>query len=213
MIRILIAALALSLSAAPALAADPDSPHPHHGVLAPYANPPKATSLTAEQEALLGTGAPVYTQVESKDGGRGAAVFLVDAAPTKVWSTIKRFDQYPGWIDGVKECEVYKQEGDHTYARFKIGRMGVNVEYFIDHTYPAGQTWGTWTLDYSKKSDLDDSVGSWRVTAVPGNPNQSRVEYSVDIKVSGWVPGFIRDMIVKQGLQDATSWVKARSVG
>ena len=89
--------------------------------------------------------------------------------------------------------------------------MGINVEYFIDHTYPAGEDWGTWTLDYSRESDLDDSVGMWRVTALPDDPSKSRVEYSVDIKVSGWVPGFVRDMLVKQGLKDATSWVKEQA--
>ncbi|MCB9796706.1 MAG: SRPBCC family protein [Alphaproteobacteria bacterium] len=205
--------LLLSLSLAPALAGDAAKPHPHQGKLAAYPVPPKAVALNAAQEAAFRRGEPVYTQMEGGNQGRGAAVFLVDAPPAKVWATIRDFSSYPGWIDGVSECGVYKTEGDHVYARFLLSRMGISVEYFVDHLAPAGADYMTWTLDYSRESDLDDSVGAWRVTALPDDPSKSRVEYSVDLMVSGWVPGFIRDMVVDQGLKDATGWVKVQSEG
>lgn len=202
--------LALAVSQ-PALAADASKPHPHQGVIAKYPQPPTPVALSAAQEATFLSGTPVYTQVEGEQGGRGVAVFLVSAPPETVWSTIRSFSSYPAWIDGVKACEVYKQEGDHIFVRFVIGKMGMEIEYFIDHTYPQGADWGTWTLDYSRESDLDDSVGMWRVTPLPDDPGKSRVEYSVDLQVSGWVPGFVREMLVDRGIRDATSWVKTRA--
>jgi hypothetical protein len=69
----------------------------------------------------------------------------------------------------------------------------------------------TWTLDYSRSSDLDDSVGFWRVTPVEGAPDRAQVEYSVDIAISSWVPGFVRNLLVDDGLKQATSWVKVQS--
>ena len=204
------AALALSL-AAPAVAADANEPHPHQGSLSPYPTPPAPVSLDAAQEATYLSGKPVYTQVDSGNQGRGVAVFLVDASPEKVWSTIESFSSYPSWIDGVKTCEVYQTSGDHTFVRFVIGKMGMSIEYFIDHQRPAGAEWMTWTLDYSRHSDLDDSVGMWRVTPLEGDASKSRVEYSVDVGVDGWVPGFIREFLVDQGLKDATSWLKTQS--
>ena len=66
-------------------------------------------------------------------------------------------------------------------------------------------------LDYSKESDLDDSTGYWLIYPSPTDPNKTRVEYSVDIRIKGWVPSFIEDMLADQGLEDATRWVKRES--
>ena len=44
----------------------------------------------------------------------------------------------------------------------------------------------TWTLDYSQESDLDDSTGYWLVYPSPADPSKTRVEYTVDLRVSGW---------------------------
>jgi ribosome-associated toxin RatA of RatAB toxin-antitoxin module len=192
-------------------AADPGKAHSHTGVLAAYPVPPIPIALDSAQEAQFSSGDPVYTQVDTGSQGRGVAVFLVKAPADEVWSTIHNFAAYPKWIDGLETCEVYKQSGDHVYVRFVIEKMGMDIEYFIDHTFPPGETWGTWTLDYTRESDLDDSVGMWRVTSLPDNPGHSRVEYSVDVKVTGWVPGFVRDFLVNRGLRDATSWVKKQS--
>ena len=69
----------------------------------------------------------------------------------------------------------------------------------------------TWTLDYDKLSDLDESVGYWAVLPHPSEPGQSRVFYSIDMKTRGWMPGFARRMVARQGLEEATGWVKAES--
>ncbi len=87
----------------------------------------------------------------------------------------------------------------------------MSIEYYIHHDYDMEHRWGTWTLDYTRNSDLDDSVGFWRVNSVDGNPKRSIVEYSVDIAIKGWVPGFIRDILVNKGLKQATHWVKVQS--
>ena len=203
--------LSLLLAAQPSFAADANKPHPHQGAIAAYAQPPVPVTLSAEQEKQFLSGTPVYTQIEGDKGGRGVAVFLVNAPPANVWSTIRSFASYPAWIDGVTTCEIYKTEGDHVYVRFELSKMGMGIEYFIDHTAPAGADWVTWTLDYGRESDLDDSVGMWRVTPLPDDPSKSRVEYSVDLQVSGWVPGFVREMLVDRGIRDATTWVKVQT--
>ena len=125
--------------------------------------------------------------------------------------TIRNFAAYPQWIDQVKVCEEYAAENGHIYVRFVLGTAGMKVEYFIDHVYTPGSEWMTWTLDYRRKSELDDSVGMWRVVPIPGQPGAARVEYSVDVAVTTWVPGFVREFLVNQGLKDATSWVKAQA--
>lgn len=204
-------ALALSLAAPEALAADPNTPHPHQGVLAPYPQPPQTPVLTEAERASLAAGEVIRKQTQGEAGGRGIAIQDVHAPPEVVWRKILDFANYPTMVENVYECEVYARSGDHIRTRFKIGAMGVKVEYFIDHTYNAAGSWMTWTLDYTRDSDLDDSVGYWKVEALPDRPGYTRVYYSVDVRMRGWVPGFIESMISRSGLTKATDWVKRES--
>ena len=105
------------------------------------------------------------------------------------------------------------QKTDHTeiLVDFTLSAMMISVQYYIDHSYYPEQGYLTWTLDYSRQSDLDDSTGYWMVYPSPDDPSKSRVEYSVDIRVSGWIPGFVEDMLANQGLVDATKWMKRES--
>jgi hypothetical protein len=218
MARPFLVLLLASLLAAPSIAADWTKPHPHKGTLQPFAGEPPPLKLSDGERAKLATGKPVFRQMEDAagTGGRGMAVFYVDAPRTTVWSVIADFKSYPKWIDDVKETKVYGKQGSEAAVQtvdvfMKIGRMGVSVEYFIRHVFHHDAHWMTWTLDYGKESDIDDSVGFWRVTPMAGEPQRSIVEYSVDLKVKGWVPGFIKDALLDSGLKAATRWVKVQS--
>lgn len=208
---LLAALLAAGTLATPALAADAAKAHSHKGVLKPYARPPPPLVLTDKEKSRLDSGKSVMRQMEGEAGGRGMAIFRVNANPDVVWATINDFHSYPKWIDEVKKCEIYKKEGGKIDVAFKISSFPVSIEYFIAHDYDMANRWGTWTLDYNKESDLDDSVGFWRVTPQENDPSKSIVEYSVDVKIKGWVPDFIREMLVDKGLKQATTWVKVQS--
>ncbi len=203
-----VAALTLpSLSSA----ADASKPHEHKGVLTPYPDEFKPVSLSEAEKKQVAAGTPVFKETEGKAGGRGVAVFQVKAPPDVVWDTLKQFERYPKWIDDVDETEVYRKKGEDIDVRFEISAMGVTVEYFIAHKFRDKERYATWTLDYSRESDLGDSVGFWKVDAVEGDADASLVTYSVDLQVKGWVPGFIRTLLVDNGLKAATSWVAEQS--
>ena len=87
----------------------------------------------------------------------------------------------------------------------------ISIEYFVDHTYHPAEGWMTWRLDYSRTSDFDDTVGFWRVAAIPEKPGWSRVYYSVQLKAAGWVPAPLEHACATIGLTKATSWVKRES--
>jgi len=204
------AALALLLAAAAGWAANVSKPHPHQGILKPYTQLPPAR-LDPADLASLRAGKPIRRQTDTGAGGRGVAIFRVNAPADTVWATINNFQSYPKWIDNLSKCAVYKREGDAIDVEFVIKGFGFSARYFIHHTYHQAERWGTWTLDYTRESDLDDSVGFWRVTPWAENPAQSVVEYSVDVQVRGWIPGFVRGLFVDKGLQQATEWVKIQS--
>lgn len=203
------------LVAVPALAADPTVPHEHQGVLTPYPTPPPLPELSAEDRAQLEGGEPVLKQVRvdltGGVGGRGVAVQDIHAEPGVVWDRITSFEKFPEWIDNVRVCENYEVDGDKVRTRFVVGASLLTGEYYIEHTLRPDEGWLTWTLDYRRNSDLDDSVGYYRLEPHPDKPGWTRLYYSVDFQVKQWVPQFVQDMVAKRGLKTATEWVKRES--
>ncbi len=206
----MFAALVLTLAA---LAADPAAPHDHQGLVAAYKGAPPPVPLAADDAGKLDAGEMVLKQVKTGNGGHGVVFMDIDAAPATIWSRIVDYKMYPTWVDNVAACEVYRKDGANIYTRFVLDPMGMNIEYYIKHTYNPGAGWLTWSLDYSRLSDLDESIGYWRVTPLTTDPPRSRLEYSVDVRFKGWIPGFAQDMIAKQGLTNAVTWVKKRAEG
>lgn len=200
-----------ALLSGPALAADASKPHPHQGLVRAWSGAPPAVSLNSTQEAALARGEPVKIQSKRDGVGVGVAVQDVAAPPEKVWSKITDFRAYPRMVSHVTKCEPYSRSGDRVKVDFAISAMGSTYEYYVDHRVRTDQGYITWTLDYSRESDLDDSVGYWKVDAHPTKPGWSRITYSVQVRLRGWVPGFVEDMLASRGLTDATSWVKRES--
>ena len=56
-------------------------------------------------------------------------------------------------------------------------------------------------LDYSKRSDMDDSVGYWYVE---GTPLGCRVYYSQDTLLPGWIPAGLRKSFSRVALVSCT---------
>lgn len=200
--------LLVVLAASTVHAADANKPHDHQGKVKPVGVPPTNVELTADEKATLARGEPVQKQIRGDGGGRGIAILDVEAEPAVVWSAITDMPRYPKMVDNVKEASIYDRSGDHIKARFVLGAAGVDVEYFVDHVYRPADGYMTWTLDYSKKSDMDDSVGYWRVSPHPDKPGWSRIQYSIEIRVGWWLPGFLENMLAKDGLKKSTLWAK-----
>jgi len=216
-----IAASLVLLLALPGLAADPDSPHPHQGLIEPYPAEPPVIGLDDEQLATLARGESILTQIEGAGGGRGAAVQDIHASADVVFGRILDFRAYPRMVDHVTLCEPYLVSDVEQRVHFILEVLGMDYEYYITHTlHPdAGAStdgearpyYITWTLDYSRESDLDESVGYWYVSPHPEKAGWTRLYYSIDMRTRGWMPGFVRSMVAARGLRDATGWVKRES--
>jgi len=208
-VRPIIILIASLLSTA-AMAADPGKPHPHKGVSQKF-TAPTPTALTAKEKATLESGEPVRKQIKHASGGRGIAIMDVKASPEKVWSVILDFSGYPGWIDNLESTEIYAY-GDGRYkVQFNLSVAMMDIVYYIDHHHQPAKGYLTWQLDYSRESDIHDSTGYWLVYPTPGYAGWTRVEYTVDLRLKGWVPGIVENMLAKKGLIMATSWVKKQA--
>jgi hypothetical protein len=203
--------LALALTwASVAYAADPAKPHPHKGVSERFKSPSPSPLSTVEKASLL-QGDAIRRQVKKDSGGRGVSIMDVRAPTERVWEVILNYGAYPEWIGNLERTQTYRNAGNHRFVTFELEVFGMDVIYYIDHTIDRDQGRLTWQLDYTRESDIDDSTGYWLVYPAPGHPGFTRVEYSVDLRLKGWVPGIVENMLADKGLDMATSWVKKQA--
>ena len=163
----------------------------------------------------------IQTQVQTGESGRGLVIQDVDAPPHIVWDRILDFDNYGSMVPKCYESKNYKviphkptQANNflekEIFTRMKVGFPMLKLEYFIRHfVYIQHHRALTWTLDYTRESDFDDSCGYWYVAPHPDNPEEkTRLYYSVGVSMFDWVPKFVVDFMSSKALTDATAWVK-----
>ena len=164
------------------------------------------------------------TQVMSGDSGRGLVVQDVDAPTDVVWGRILDYDNYANMVPKTVESKNYRVvEHKPTkannflekeiYTRMKVGFPMLKLEFFVRHFLHIHHHKSlTWTLDYTKESDFDDSCGYWYCVPHPDDPDErTRLYYSVQVSMFDWVPAFVVDFMSKKALTDATAWVKKYS--
>ena len=144
--------------------------------------------------------------------------------------------KYPEMVSGVDGCVTYadtnqnglqivKSTYDISALHMKVGRHFQTVacrltrrawlpraqfKYYVTHTYDPAQRCMVFHLDYDRRSDLDDTVGYWYVD--PAGRATCRVFYSCECKLRGWVPGPVYNMLTKEAVKKATTWVERESV-
>lgn len=191
--------------------------HEHQGKLSPYVGEPPQVILSEDEKTILDSGEPLFKKLELEKGQRGIAVFRVNADVDTVWSVIRDFKSYPEWIADISKTEIYGQQEGLLYVRFTAeGWLSGDTSWYVVHDYPKqpaeeSRDWGTWILDYDYRSDIDDSVGFWRVIPVVGQTGRSDVIYSADLRLKGFFSSLFEATLIDNSLRDATQWVKIQA--
>ena len=184
--------------------------HPHTGVVKPFQSGDPKVKLNRGALSQLKAGKPYRTQIQDGSAGRGLVVQDVDAPVDVVWGRILDFDRYNQMVPKTVESKTYRTENQRggkkrIWVRMKIGFPMLKLQFYVNHLYDPAKHSMTWTLDYSQKSDLDDSCGYWYVVPHPDDPaRKTRVFYSVEVSMFSWVPQFVVDFMSKQALTDAS---------
>jgi len=196
-------------------------PHDHQGIVAPFTPGDPKIPLDKKALEVLASGKPYQTQIASATGGRGLVVQDVDAPTDVVWGRILDYDNYTKMVPKTVESKNYQvvdvkpTKSDPLsqiiYTRMKVGFPVLKLEFFIKHLYYPELHSLTWTLDYTKKSDFNDSCGFWYVVPHPEDEFRTRLFYSVEVSMFDWVPKFVVDFMSTKALTDATAWVKKYS--
>jgi len=200
-------------------AASAEQPHGHQGLLTPITSAPPAVTLTDAERTTLSAGKHIERHTKSENGGSGVAVQYIKASPEDIWVTILSYHRYKGWVKNVVACTVYRKEGTDLYVDMQTSILGFKSRIFTKNNVRKDQGYMSWSLDYDRKSDVNDLVGYWRVEPVEGRPGFTRLEHSNSVMIKG-VPGFLVNYMTRDALSEGTGWVKreaekrsARSAG
>ena len=206
-IIIIASAIWLAMSPLSSHAASTDQPQGHRGILPPITSAPTAVKLTDAERTKLESGKHIERHSKNEQGGSGIAVQYVNASPEAIWATILSYHRYKSWVKNVVGCSLYKREGNVLYVDMETSLLGFKSRVFTKNTVLKEQGYMSWTLDYDRKSDVNDLVGYWRVQPVENRPGVTRLEHSNSISIRG-VPGFLVNYMTKDALSEGTAWVK-----
>ncbi|KAL7540645.1 hypothetical protein ACHAXR_010274 [Thalassiosira sp. AJA248-18] len=202
-----------------------NKPHSHTGKVEPFKPGDPKIKLDGKAKNILNNGKPYSTQVQSGDtGGVALVVQDVNAPSHIVWGRILDYDNYANMVPKTIDSKNYKVIPHkptkannflekEIYTRMKVGFPMLKLEFFVRHfLYIQSHNSLTWTLDYTKESDFDESCGYWYIIPHPDDPEtRTRLYYSVQVGMFDWVPKFVVDFMSSKALTDATAWVKKYS--
>lgn len=190
--------------------AENTGPHPFAPELRPIAGTPQEVSLSKEEENRLHSGDVVIKRFDTPRAGSGIVFREVNAPISEVWKVILSFEMYPKWSRNIQQCEVVKRQGRIWYVEMLTRFLWVKSKLNFIHRIQKPMGYVTWSLDRSKKSDIRDLIGYWRVSESRKGPNFTRLEYGSQV-ITHNVPDFVVEFLAKDSLVEGTEWVKEQA--
>ena len=162
--------VALLSWAASVLAADATKPHYHDGKMLPYEIGPPSILLSKGDEERLQAGETLMQAIVQEDGVARRLVMVKDIkAPQElIFGRIMDLEAYPRMVKGCDRTTNYHvsetPSGMKTVkTKYEIHALHLHFTYFMTHTYSPQDRCMIFNLDYTRRSDIDDSVGYWFV--------------------------------------------------
>lgn len=133
------------------------------------------------------------------------ATFDVHATPAEVLDVIADLPHYPQWSSVHRRAAVESSaDGRPARAKMLVAAVGLSDEQTLDYTWSDhGVSWTLVTSGQQKRQ-----LGSYSVSAGPGNTSHVRYELTIDPLVP--MPGIIVRQVMKKAVQAATDGLKRR---
>ncbi len=166
--------------------------------------------LSLEDRVALKKGGQITKYFRmGKDGiDRKLSIMDVPGSTKEVMAIIRNFPLYTKYIPEVKEAVPYNDRGNTVGSRFALAKLGYQATYHNMHHFSASGLEMTFKLDESQKNEMDYVVGFWKLEPLGENSQKTRITYSITMKTSTWVPGFIRNMLRDKAVKNGPQWVK-----
>lgn len=190
--------------------------HGHRGSLPKFqlGPPTNMKALSADELRQLEAGSLVLRQEEDSTRGKGLAIRDMHATPDDVMTELLDFSNYKKKVAMCSKSIVYgtsSLSGGKEQVKVEMSSTilpGFSFNCYFDHTVDRKRKSLIWSLDYDRKSDVDDIKGMWYVEKHPTKPGWSRVFYQIDMRLRYRIPSVLYRALAKSSLSSAVSWVK-----
>lgn len=131
----------------------------------------------------------------------------VNVPPEKLFEVIADYEKYPEFLPEVKKVKVDAGQGAIKEVTYTVDLKAKVITYTLKHTAerPARVSWTMVKGELMKGND-----GSWALKPGP-QPGTTEATYTIDLKLSSLVPGFIEKALAEQSLPGMLANFKSRA--
>ena len=120
----------------------------------------------------------------------------VNVPPEKLFDVISDYEKYPEFLPEVKKVKVDAGQGSIKEVTYTVDIKAKVINYTLKHTAerPSKLAWTMIKGEMMKGND-----GTW-VLKPGAQPGTTDATYTIDLKLSSLVPGFIEKALAEQSL-------------
>ncbi|MFN2549880.1 MAG: type II toxin-antitoxin system RatA family toxin [Myxococcales bacterium] len=131
----------------------------------------------------------------------------VNVPPEKLFDVIADYEKYPEFLPEVKKVKIEAGQGSIKEVTYTVDIKAKVITYTLKHTAER-PTKLSWTM--IKGEMMKGNDGAW--TLKPGSqPGTTEATYTIDLKLSSLVPGFIEKALAEQSLPGLLTNFKNRA--
>ncbi len=129
----------------------------------------------------------------------------VNVPPEKLFDVIVDYEKYPEFLPEVKKVKVDAGQGTIKEVTYTVDIKAKVITYTLKHTAERPNK-VAWAL--IKGEMMKGNEGTWTLKPVAGG---TEATYTIDLKLSALVPGFIEKLLAEQNLPTLLANFKARA--
>ena len=120
----------------------------------------------------------------------------VNVAPEKLFDIIADYEKYPEFLPEVKKVKVEAGQGSIKEVTYTVDIKAKVINYTLKHTAERPNKLA-WTM--IKGEMMKGNDGTWILKA-GAQPDTTEATYTIDLRLSALVPGFIEKALAEQSL-------------
>jgi ribosome-associated toxin RatA of RatAB toxin-antitoxin module len=131
----------------------------------------------------------------------------VNVPPDKFFDIIVDYEKYPEFLPEVKKVKIDGGQGSIKEVTYTVDIKAKVINYTLKHTAEKPNKL-TWTM--IKGEMMKGNDGTW-VLKPGAQPGSTEATYTIDLKLSSLVPGFIEKALAEQSLPGLLTNFKNRA--
>ena len=131
----------------------------------------------------------------------------INVPPDKLFDIIADYEKYPEFLPEVKKVKVEAGQGAIKEVTYTVDIKAKVINYTLKHTAERPNKLA-WTM--IKGEMMKGNDGTW-VLKAGAQPGTTDATYTIDLRLSALVPGFIEKALAEQSLPSLLANFKARA--